>query len=131
MSPEQQAIRQHLSKPARGCFACGCMGPQPINGHSGKCYPVCPCAMSIVEEVNGVLYQVVEDRTPDGITHSAQNLGPIGGPYNCDRYGEMLPCDEVRPAEEVDEHGVLVNMPIVEPADLQTRLKHYKESKMK
>jgi hypothetical protein len=32
MTNEEIAIRQHLSKPRPNCNACGCMGPQPING---------------------------------------------------------------------------------------------------
>jgi hypothetical protein len=43
--------------------------------------PVCPCAMAYVEEVNGFFYMIIEHRSPDGITHTAKNLGPVGGPY--------------------------------------------------
>lgn len=44
-------------------------------------YPVCPCAMSYVEEVDGQFYKIIENRSPDGITHQAILLGPVGGPY--------------------------------------------------
>lgn len=47
-------------------------------------YPVCPCMMKYVSEVDGRFYNVVEHRSPDGITHTAVDLGPVGGPYiNC------------------------------------------------
>ncbi len=44
-------------------------------------YPVCPCAMLYVSEVEGRFYRVDEHRSPDGIAHTATDLGPVGGPY--------------------------------------------------
>jgi hypothetical protein len=165
MTPEQQAIRQHLSKPAPRGGACGCMGPAPIDpyatgnptfkvivtdfgpnrtavacalrselqlpmpevgaGMKANCLelpefmwevkaglldklvgagatcdvipsptarrePLCRCAMSCVEIVDGIYYRVDTHRSPDGITHTAKKLGPIGGPYTVDQYGRDL-----------------------------------------
>ena len=70
LSPERRAIRQWLSKPAPFDMPCGCMGPQEDQ-------PKCPCAMAYVETVDGEYYQIVEHRSPDGITHSAINLGRV------------------------------------------------------
>lgn len=70
MTNEQQAIRNWLSKPAPFDMPCGCMGPQDDQ-------PVCPCAMAYVEVVNGEYYQIVEHRSPDGITHTAICLGEV------------------------------------------------------
>lgn len=44
-------------------------------------YPLCPCQMKYVEEVDGVFYRIITHRSPDGITHSTEELGPRGGPY--------------------------------------------------
>lgn len=44
-------------------------------------YPRCPCAMAWVEEVDGVFYDIIEHRSPDGVTHEAVEIGPRGGPY--------------------------------------------------
>ena len=74
MTPEQTAIRQWLSKPAPYWGACGCMGIQDNE-------PGCPCEMKCVEIVEGSYYQIIENRSPDGITHEAKLLGPVGGPY--------------------------------------------------
>lgn len=155
-TPEELAIRQYLSKPLSGGYACGCVGTQPIKNddeialnfelkiksydnnkrkeviqairqYTGlpliesrehldqknvfgfedqhycsqlknqleavgvQCeviknevllYPYCPCAMQKVMEVEGNFYEVTENRSPDGVTHKAQLLGPVGGPYN-------------------------------------------------
>jgi ribosomal protein L7/L12 len=43
--------------------------------------PECPCEMRTVEVVDGVYYKIIEHRSPDGITHEAFEIGPIGGPY--------------------------------------------------
>lgn len=50
--------------------------------HAQLLYPYCPCSMRNVMEVEGHFYEVIENRCPDGITHKAQLLGPVGGPYN-------------------------------------------------
>jgi hypothetical protein len=92
ITPERQAIRQFLSKPAPMPQACGCMGPQAIDGSSWdpssgtkyediKRYPSCPCAMQWHEEIDGQFYVIDENRSPDGITHTATLVGPVGGPY--------------------------------------------------
>lgn len=47
--------------------------------------PVCACAMAFVEEVDGSYYKISEHRSPDGVTHTAKLLGPVGGPYVSDR----------------------------------------------
>lgn len=44
-------------------------------------YPYCPCAMRNVMEVEGNFYEVVENRSAEGVTHDAYLIGPIGGPY--------------------------------------------------
>jgi ribosomal protein L7/L12 len=44
-------------------------------------YPVCPCKMQEVVELDGRFYKITEHRSPDGITHTADDIGPIGGPY--------------------------------------------------
>jgi hypothetical protein len=44
-------------------------------------YPVCPCAMSYVSEVEGNFYQVHTHRSHNGITYTTELLGPVGGPY--------------------------------------------------
>lgn len=96
MTPEQQAIRQHLSKPAPTHDACGCLGPQALPGQPKnigtnwdeiKRYPACPCSMSYYEIVEGNFYRIETHRSPDGITHSATLYGPVGGPYLYDEYG--------------------------------------------
>jgi hypothetical protein len=74
MTPEQTAIRQWLSKLAPQFGACGCLGP-------GEGEPLCYCIMAMVENVEGSYYQIFEHRSPDGITHEAKLLGPVGGPY--------------------------------------------------
>lgn len=51
-----------------------------------KRYPVCPCSMPWYQEVQGHYYQILEHRSPDGITHTATNVGPVGGPYNIPKY---------------------------------------------
>jgi len=52
-----------------------------IEGRDCLRSPLCSCMMAWVELVNGVYYQIEEVRSPDGITHTATELGPIGGPY--------------------------------------------------
>lgn len=95
-SDEQQAIRQHLSKPAPSYDACGCMGQQPLRGEENKpwgeakLYPLCPCGMQMIEEVDGQFYEIKERRSPDGITHEAVLFGPVGGPYLFDPYGRPI-----------------------------------------
>jgi hypothetical protein len=96
VTSEQKAIRQFLSKPAPSSWPCGCMGTQPLPGqdpnldyNSMKFTPVCGCAMSWVEEVEGRFYKILESRSADGITHSAVDLGPVGGPYLCNESGKM------------------------------------------
>lgn len=160
MTPQETAIRQHLSKDRPYHAGCGCMGPQPIEPtarrkgmygldswhititstgpntvhvmrmlrnffqlttaqvlavktspwKSPDCFiesrqkdiakelnnlgaivelsntkppmnPLCPCSMAWVEEVDGAFYNISEIRSPDGITHTATLLGPVGGPY--------------------------------------------------
>jgi hypothetical protein len=90
VTPEQKAIRQHLSKPEPCLGMCGCMGPMALPGQpqcDGKNWdqikrePLCPCAMSYVEIVDDQYYRINTNRSADGITHSATLLGPIGGPY--------------------------------------------------
>ena len=101
MTPEQQAIRQFLSRSAPTNYACGCMGEQllselaivsdfrydiwPYNPNDRE--PLCSCAMKYAELVDGIYYQISEQRSPDGITHEAKVLGPVGGPYNTPKYG--------------------------------------------
>jgi len=95
-SAEAQAILQHLSKPLPLPSMCGCMGQQPLPGEDGKLwgeaklYPLCPCRMQLVEEVNGQFYEIKESRSPDGITHEAILYGPVGGPYLFDCYGRPI-----------------------------------------
>lgn len=55
--------------------------PFSITENPSGLYPVCPCAMQYVMEVDRVFYQIKEHRSPDGITHTAVELGPVGGPY--------------------------------------------------
>lgn len=43
-----------------------------------KRYPVCPCAMAYVEEVDGGYYRIRQS----GGEYTAEYLGPVGGPYN-------------------------------------------------
>jgi hypothetical protein len=66
-TPEQEAIKQWLSKPYPSASACGCMGPQ-------RNEPACPCAMRWVELVEGNYYRIRENRSPDGVTHSAKKF---------------------------------------------------------
>lgn len=96
MTPEQQALYNFLSKPAPALNACGCMGPQLLPGETttgadgytdlalyatAKRYPVCPCAMQFVEEVEGRYYAIEEHRAGGRIEHIVTDLGPVGGPY--------------------------------------------------
>jgi len=37
--------------------------------------------MQMVEEVDGKFYLITEYRATTGITHHADLLGPVGGPY--------------------------------------------------
>ena len=67
MNNEKIAVRQHLSKPRPFEHPCGCLGPQGND-------PVCPCAMAWVEKVNGQWYQIVENRTPNGVDIVAKPL---------------------------------------------------------
>jgi hypothetical protein len=46
--------------------------------------PVCPCAMKMVELVDGIYYQISEIRSLDGIKFKAEIIGPKGGPYKSD-----------------------------------------------
>lgn len=77
MTNEQIAIRQHLSKDRPGSSACGCMGPQ-------RGEPLCPCAMSWVEVVDGKWYRILEHRSTDGVTHTAEYLGNVGDDFSPD-----------------------------------------------
>lgn len=43
--------------------------------------PLCACAMKWVELVDNVYYHVHTHRSADGITHTAERIGPKGGPY--------------------------------------------------
>ena len=100
MTNEEQAIRQFLSRPAPSCGPCGCMGPRVLKEleviDNFKCgvwpynpndlEPLCRCAMRHTELVNGVYYEIIEHRSPTGITHEAEVLGPVGGPYTNLKY---------------------------------------------
>jgi hypothetical protein len=98
MTPQQiQAIKQHMAKPERLISACGCMGPQVIDptGPRGKYgwiegpqYPVCPCAMQDIEEVEGKFYTVGKEQRELGSEYIATDIGVVGGPYTIGRYGE-------------------------------------------
>lgn len=51
---EKQAVKQFIvRKNDIYISACGCMGPQNNE-------PLCPCAMKMVETVNGKYYRIVE-----------------------------------------------------------------------
>lgn len=53
-----------------------------ITSEAPKRYPVCPCCMKWVEEVDGNFYRILVDRSPEhGVRHSAVLMGPVGGPY--------------------------------------------------
>jgi len=67
-SPEQKAIRQWLSKPYPISHPCAC------NGRIEPTDPVCGCAMQWVEKVDGRWFQIEEHRSPDGVTHSAEEI---------------------------------------------------------
>ena len=67
MTPEQQAVEQHLSKPAPITNACACVGRQNDD-------PLCHCAMQWVEKVDGKYYEITYTRTETGITVSAELL---------------------------------------------------------
>ena len=69
-TPEQQAIRQWLSKPYPMSSACGCLGPRANE-------PVCPCAMQFVELVGESYYKIEEHRCPDGVTHTAKKIADV------------------------------------------------------
>lgn len=94
----KKAIYQFLSKPTPLVEACGCLGQGRLPGqedkpwNEAKLYPICPCAMQYVEEVNGRFYRIFEDRisSPDTITFTARYLGPVGGPYLYDQYGREI-----------------------------------------
>ena len=77
MINEIVAIRQHLSKPMPNAVACGCMGPQ-------RGEPLCPCAMRWVEIVDGKYYQILENRTLEGIKHDAKYIGNVGDKFGLD-----------------------------------------------
>lgn len=70
-TPEQQAIRQWLSKPYPMNGGCCCVGPRDND-------PVCPCAMQFVERVGDFFYKVEEHRCPDGVTHTAKIIAEVG-----------------------------------------------------
>ena len=65
MTNEQIAIRQWLSKPAPYFEACACLGAK-------EGMPACPCAMQMIERVDGKWYRISQHRSPDGITHTAE-----------------------------------------------------------
>lgn len=60
MTNEEIAIQQHLSKPRPYSEICACMGPRDGN-------PLCPCGMAWCEKVNGIWYNIIEERSTDGI----------------------------------------------------------------
>ena len=66
-TPEQRAIEQHLSKPRPHSHACCCMGPRDDD-------PVCPCRMEWVEKVDGIYYQISENRSAAEIGLVAEKL---------------------------------------------------------
>ena len=65
---EERAIRQWLSKPYPMSHACACIGRREPTD------PVCGCAMAWVEKIDGHFFQIKEHRSPDGVTHSAEEI---------------------------------------------------------
>lgn len=70
-----------------GLSICACMGPADIVGMPGKEEPLCRCAMRTVFELDGEYWKVIAIPFEDGVTQDgrnweAENLGPVGGPYN-------------------------------------------------
>lgn len=49
--------------------------------HGAELEPDCPCGMQWVVEVDNHYYRIHENRTPDGITHTAEDLGHMAGPF--------------------------------------------------
>lgn len=71
-TPEQQAIRQWLSKPYPMVMGGGCCCIGPVDNA-----PVCPCTMQFVERVGEFFYKVDEHRSPDGVTHTAKIIAEV------------------------------------------------------
>lgn len=89
--PQTKAVEQFNAKAQPSINLCGCMGQMVLPGQPQctgdnwdelKRYPVCPCAMQWVEEVDGSFYRIQVDETGAGV--DAVCLGPVGGPYTLD-----------------------------------------------
>jgi hypothetical protein len=55
MGDSHEALKRFMSRPRPIPHACCCLGPRDGD-------PVCPCAMAYVEQVNGVYYQISEQK---------------------------------------------------------------------
>lgn len=85
-----------------------------------------------VMEVDNVFYQIKEHRSPDGITHTAVELGPVSEPYKIKELGTQLSHKLDVPNEhEISlylESGAPENFSDVTVEDMQIMFDYFNES---